>query len=194
MNAINYHQIAGILAGIITLLAYVLYIRNTAQGKTKPARLSWFIWSWAYIMQLISYYEVGAGETIWVPIIYTSATIVIALLSIKNGVGGFTTLDKICLTGAFIGTALWFFASALLVLIWMLFVDIFAVLPSAKYYLDGNFKKDDMVFWTLILIGIFINLFAVEKWTFEASIYPIYMLTTGSIIFGSIFWSRYHQT
>jgi len=162
----------GMAAGVITIAAFIPYILSILEGKTKPNRASWWIWTVLGIVICASYWSVGARNTFWFTLPVGMAAI--ALLSLKYGVGGWTPFDRACLGGAAAGLAMWWlFRSPALALFVAIFTDAIGYLPTIrKIYLDP--ASEDKAAWLMFLAGAVLNLFAIENWTLEIAIYPIY--------------------
>jgi hypothetical protein len=166
----------GMIAGLIILAAYIPYIQGILAGKTRPNRASWFIWAVLGIIIAASYRLSGGIDSGWVPIGNVAGTIVIALLSIKHGQGGFTRLDLGCLLGAAAGLIAWSItnipATALLI---ASAVDLLGYLPTIRkaYYEPWS---EDRRAWTIFLFGYAINIFAISEWSLAIASYPVYQL------------------
>ncbi|KKW11660.1 MAG: putative RNA methylase [Parcubacteria group bacterium GW2011_GWA2_49_9] len=180
----------GIASGILALCSYLFYIPAILAGKTRPSRASWWIWGGVGILIVCSYYASGARETIWVPLSEAIGPVIIALLSIKYGEGGWTRLDKWCIFGALIGTFFWWFTSSAIVgLVFYLFTDFMAAIPTIKKSLHRP-EHEDKKAWGFVFFGQLLNLFAVEKALFSILVYPIYMIITNGAIFALQFRKR----
>lgn len=181
---------AGKVAGIISLAAFVPYVVAILRRKTVPNRATWWIWMVVGFMLGASYRFSGADHTIWVPVSYVIGPFVIAILSIKYGEGGWARFDRVCLFGAGTSAILWWmFNSSLIALIINLFIDIMGALPTIrKSYHEP--EKEDRLAWSLFIAGNTINLFAVERWTFAISAYPVWMFIGSGLITALIFIRR----
>lgn len=174
----------GKIAGFISILAFIPYFHSILKGQTKPNRITWWIWTLLGILLYFSYKEAGAKETLWVPLIYIIAPLITAILSIKYGVGGWTTFDLVCLLGALASTFLWIISgSPTVALILFLLIDLFGALPTIKkaYVVP---EQESKLAWFLMCLANCVNLFAVQDFQFSILIYPLYMFIIGSIIFG----------
>lgn len=182
--------VAGQVAGIVSLAAFVPYIIAILRGETKPNRATWWIWTVVGFMLGASYYSSGASHTIWVPVSYAVGPLATALLSIKYSEGGWTRFDQKCLLGAGASLVLWWmFSSPLLALVINIIIDLMGALPTIrKAYREP--EKEDRVAWALFFAGNTINLFAVETWTFAIAIYPIYMFLCCGLIAALVFFRR----
>jgi len=131
-----------------------------------------------------SYKASGANDTLWVALSYIIGPLVIALLSIKYGVGGWNKFDIFCLSSSFVSTLFWFITgSPIIALILYLLIDSFGTLPTIRksYY---HPEQENKLGWLLMITANLFNFFAAKEMKFSITIYPFYMLITGCIIFG----------
>lgn len=165
----------GQIAGVISFVAYLLYITTTISGRTKPNRATWWILSLVGFMIAISYYSSGARDTIWVAVSYVVGPLIIAILSLWYGEGKWETLDKVCLIGAIISAIIWYFSSsALIVLSINIFMDFLGLIPTIKKsYLrpDG----ENRTAWTLESLAGVLNVFAIDRFVLNIILYPLYI-------------------
>ena len=190
---LSFQSIIGGVAGTLSAVAYVLYIVSTVKGPTRPNRATWSILTLVGLIILMSYYNEGARETIWVPLAYVLGPLIITLFAIKYGEGGWKGLDKWCLTGAIAGALLWTISgSALLALLINIGVDLLALLPTIKKaYLRP--EGEDRTAWALEAAASFINLAAVKPWTFSIWIYPVYLAVFNGLIAALLIYGRYKK-
>lgn len=185
---IDIQQMLGILAGIISFGAYLIYIRSIIKGESKPNRATWFIWTFMGLVLAVSYYFSGARNTIWAPIVEFIGPLLISLLAIKYGEGGLRDkTDLLCLGGAFISIVLWLiFDSPVLALVINLAIDAFALIPTIK---KSFLRPQGENFWAWLGTGVgdTVNLFAIEKATFGVVVYPVWMLIQDLVIIGILF-------
>ena len=180
--------ILGIIAGIIALLAYVIYIISIFKGGTKPNKATWWIWTFMGLVLALSYDFSGAGNTVWVPYVEFLGPFSIALLSLKYGDGGLRDkTDLFCLWGAVLSIVLWIVSqNPVVALITSLAVDSFALIPTIK---KSYLRPEGEDFWAWFGTGTAdtLNMFAVERFTFAILVYPIYMLLSDLIIIFILF-------
>ncbi len=185
--------VAGQVAGILALAAFVPYVLAILRGETKPNRATWWIWAVVGFMLGASYYSSGANHTIWVPVSYVVGPLVIAVLSLKYGEGGWTRFDRMCLLGAGISVVLWWiFGSPLIALCINLFIDFLGALPTIRKAYHKP-EGEDRAAWALFVAGDIANLFAVERWTFAIAAYPVYMFLCGGVIAILVFFRPRNQ-
>ncbi len=123
--------IIGLMSGIIYIIGDIPYIRDIIRGKTKPHRVSWLIFLILNIIFLINQIALNATNSLWIIVAWIIVTLLVFLLSIKKGVGGFTKLDILCLFGVVVGLILWnIFDNPILSLMCNAIVSILAFIPT----------------------------------------------------------------
>ncbi len=181
-------DIVGLLAGIISLFAYLPYIKSTIQKETRPSRSSWWIWSLVGLLIIFSYYSVGARSTIWVPLVFFLGPLTVAILSIRFGEGtGLNKIDKMCLWGSLLSLIMWIiFKSAVLALFINIFIDLLGFLPT----LQKTFKNplyESKISWILFFTGSILNLLAIKIFSVPITAYPVYMIVMDIIMLFLLF-------
>ena len=172
----------GLLAGLLSLAAFVPYIIAIVKGATKPNRATWWIWTTNGLILLASYYASGAESTVWVAVGYFVGSLLTAVLALRYGEGGWSSFDRSCLLGAASGLLFWWmFNSSIVALVTTLFVDFAGALPTIRKAYRAP-ETEDRVAWGLFILGNTVNLLAVEAWSFGIAVYPVYMfLASGTI-------------
>lgn len=185
----NIFEILGYVSGLGMFLTALPYIRDIFKGKTKPERASWLIWAvLGWISALSQFYMDGTFSVIFT-IGNTIGLSLIALLSIKYGVGGFTKRDKIGLLGAVLSLVLWYFTKEPAVALFLVIVVDFigAILTIIKSNEQPHTETLSMWLWA----GVFgfMGAISVGSWDPALIVYPIYIglidLTTGIVIIRS---------
>jgi hypothetical protein len=167
----------GQVAGLFSILCFIPYILTTLQGKTKPNRATWWIWVVLSTVISFSHYSSGALNTIWLPICGGIGQFIIAILSLKYGEGGWNRLDRFCLVCVGFSLILWWqFNVPLVALLLSILIDCLGALPTIKKTYHKP-ETEDCLTWILYLLGSTFNLFAIERWSFALSIFPIYIFS-----------------
>lgn len=189
-ETITITALAGWTAGILGLAAFIPYIAAIIRGDTRPNRATWLIWMTVGVAAGGSYYAGGAVDTIWVAVSFIAGPLIIVIISIKRGEGGWTWTDRACLFTAGASVFLWWLSgSALLGLCTSLVADLMGAYPTiikAYHRPDG----EDRSSWTIWAIAGAINLAAIDDWgSFTILIYPIYMFLCAGTI-AALLWLR----
>lgn len=182
-------EFIGKLAGILSFVAFILYYISIYRGRTRPNRATWFVLTVVGVLIAISYYATGARNTLWIPIAYTIGPLIVFLLSLKYGEGGWTPFDRFCLFGCLISIILWKIAhSPEITLFLNILIDFFGILPTIKKsYFDP--LSEDTLAWSVTVLASVLNIFAVETWTFSIGVYPVYMLFFNGMILALLLFS-----
>ena len=179
----NWQAFIGIIAGVISLFGYLPYIVAILQKKTKPNRATWCIWTIIGFMLVASYYSSGANNTIWLPLCAAFSQLIIAILSIKYGEGGWNRFDQTCLIGVALSLFLWwYYNSPMIALFINISMDFFGALPTIKksYFQP---QTEDIIPWIIFLFASIVNFFAIQEWDFIVLAYPFcYFFDTAIIV------------
>lgn len=175
-------EVIGKIAGIIAVLAFIPYIWSVLKGRTRPSRASWLIWAVLGSSILASYHSSGATDTIWIPVIYAIMPIIIFLLSIKYGIGGYTRLDIICLLGAVVGLIAWKLTDSPQTALYLnILVDGLGFIPTfKKAYLQP--ESESRLAWIIGASATLLNLLAINTWKLDIALYPIYLAVFNTIV------------
>ena len=84
-------QLSGAIASLLSVIAFIPYVRDTVSGQTQPERASWLIWSVLSAMAFCSQVYEGARLSLLFAGSQVSVTVLIFLLSVKYGYGKFLT-------------------------------------------------------------------------------------------------------
>ncbi len=168
-------EIFGIIAGLLSGVSYIPYLRDIFRKTTKPERASWLIWSVLTSIALFSLFAKGATNSLWQPAVESISVIVIFLLSLKYGVGGTTRRDVFILIAAGIGLILWYYThEAALALYITVTVDATGTIPTLiKAYQDPG--SETFSTWVLVAIGGIFAMLSVGKLNLVLLSYPFYI-------------------
>lgn len=187
------HAIFGIAAGILSFVAYPVYIRDILRGETKPSKVTWWVLALLNAVLTASYYASGARDTIWIPISYTIGFSAVAILSLKYGEGNWQKSDWICIIGAAVSLLLWwFFQSAELALYLIIITDFIGLAPT----IYKTYKRpwtESKLSWTIAMIASALNVVAIENWSPAISLYPLYVVITNTLITAFILFPMHAQ-
>ncbi len=179
-----YAQIFGILSGVIPALGALPYLKDTLDTKTKPHRASFLIWTMLGLIAVGSQFAQGASWSLIFPAEETIGPLVIFILALRQGEGGFSKWDKLAIAAAMFGLIIWYFTKdPLTALIITVAVDtIGTVLTVHKTYLDPH--SETFSTWLLACVGGLLASLAVGKLSFALLLYPIYLfVANGAVVF-----------
>lgn len=183
-SPVDLHATAGLVAGIVALLAFVPYIASIIRGVTRPSLTSWFIWTLVGVMIVASYRASGATHTLWVAGSYVLGPLIVTLLSLRYGERGTTTLDWVCLTIS-VGSLIpwWLLRSAPSALALNILADVLGAVPTIRKSWMAP-ESEDRLAWLIAFLANCINLLAVAEWTPRIYAYPLYAFATTGVVAG----------
>lgn len=180
-------QIAGYLSGLAVLLSFYPYIRDIFAGKTKPERISWLIWGSLSLTAFFPQLAKGASYSLLMTGAMAVGDILVFILAIKYGRGGFLKRDifaMLCLAG---GLTLWYLTKEAAIALYIAtFIDATGTaLTVAKSYEDPS--SETVSSWMLTFIGGVLACIAVGSFNFVLLIFPFYMALAGLSILIAIY-------
>ncbi len=178
----NYYEIFGIAAPIVSLIAFLPYFGSILKGKTKPSSASWWTWTVLTFIIVISSWVGGAPwEVLLLPAWLGISQLMISILSIKFGDNKWDLRNKICVGIAIFGILLWALTGdPLLALGFGILSDLFASVPNFRHvYL--NPAQEYRFAWELGLLSSIFELFAIEKWNLASAGWAVYFFINMSI-------------
>lgn len=168
----------GLLAIGLTVCGLIPYVSQTWTQHIQPARATWMIWAVLATMSASAQMAAGSGPGIWFGIAQASATVLVAMLVLRNGRGHvFTLREVLVLAIAALGILVWQFTSepgyALAISI---SVSAWAAMPTlAKAYRLPS--SENVVTWALQLLGSLCALAAIGTANPMLLAYPLYLAT-----------------
>lgn len=182
-NAFWLLTLFGILSGVLSTFAYLPYIIDTARGDTKPQRASWLIWSVLGSIAFFSQVFEGATDSLWFAGVQVSGTIVVCLLSIRFGVGGFMNRrDAVIMAIAAAALLIWYltetpaYALAITITISLLGGSV-TVLKAFQAP-----ESETISTWAISAVASACAVLAVGRFDPILLAYPVYLLTLNSAI------------
>jgi hypothetical protein len=183
-------KIFGYISAILSIVMIIPYIIDILKLKTKPERASWFIWTVLGFIAFFSQLAKGASDSLWLTAGQTIAVLVIVVLSIKYGVGGFTKRDIKALIAAVIGLVLWYFTNeALYALIIVILIDsIGSFLTFIKSLEDP--ESETLMTWLLSGTSGVFGALAVGSFDPVLLAYPLYIVIANYSIVTALLLGR----
>jgi hypothetical protein len=99
--------VAGVAAGVLSLIDPIPYIRDTLRGLTRPHRGTWLIWSVLGAIAFASQLADGASWSLAMVGVQTVSMSLIFVLSLWFGIGGVSRFDLTLMGVAGLGIVGW---------------------------------------------------------------------------------------
>lgn len=167
---------------VLALISAPPYIISIVKGNTKPERATWFIFMVMGFIALASQILLGGSWSVVFTALDATGSLIVFALSLRYGVGGWTTLDKIALTTAAIGVVIAFVAhDPVVALLGDILADISGtVLTVIKTYRDPD--SEVALPWLLIGTSAVFAVLAVGRWDFGLILYPAYLALANYVV------------
>ena len=176
-------RLLGVASAIISIYAYLPYLRNTVTGRTRPQRASWLIWSVLGCIALGSQIYEGAGASLWFAAIQVGGTMAVFLLSIWRGTGAYLTrADGYVLGAAACGIMAWavtetaMYALAITITISLLG----GAMTVVKAYHDPS--SETLTTWLSSFFAAALAMMAVGTLDWVLLTYPLYLFALNGAI------------
>jgi hypothetical protein len=167
-------ELFAILSAVIVLFGAPFYFFDILKSKTKPQRTTWFIWTVQGTVALITQAQLGAHWSLLFAGLNAAGNVVVWLLSLKYGVGGWQRIDVAALIIAAIGVVVSvFFRAPLIALAGVILADFAGTVPTLhKTYLDPS--SETTITWFALGVSSLLAIFSVGHYTFALLLYPLY--------------------
>lgn len=165
----------GFISLAIVLLSAPFYLVDIIRGHTKPERVTWFIWMILGIIAFFSQQILGAHWSLLYAGIDALGSIIVFILSLKYGVGGWTQTDRFALYTALIGVTFSLVAHrAIIALVGIIIADSAGlILTIRKTYLNPN--SETSITWFGIGTAALLAALSVGHIKISLLIYPLYL-------------------
>ncbi len=180
-------QVLVIVSAILMVTGGFAYFRDTLAGRTKPNRVSWFMWALAPLVSIGAAFSADADIWPSVRVIIggvVPAFIFLASFANKNGYWKLTRFDLVC--GGFSLVALIFWGAADSPLIAILLATTSNTLACIPTFIKAwNYPETEtpLIYFTSFLSAVLI-IPSISVWNIENSAFQIsLMVSTGVLLF-----------
>lgn len=175
-------SLAGIVAGLISMVAYLPYAYDVIRAAARPNRATWLIWTVVGGLLFASYSAAAGGAARWVPLSDTLGPALIAVLAFRYGKGGMNWFDLGCLAVAGFSVLGWALTgSPIISLNINLFLAPLGALPTLRSVYRDPAAEPALV-WCAFLLSNMLNLVAVEHWSWRSGAYPVYAVLAAGFV------------
>ncbi len=164
-----------IISTFLPMISPLPYIRAILVGKVKPHRTTRLVYLLIGLLTTISLFVVQDRVAFWISLVSLGQAIVLFVLGLKFGVGGWTRSDIACLLLALTGVIAWQTTTDP---IWGLYFGIVADFAGSLPTISKSWRdpgSEEPWFYLIDgMAGVF-NTLAVENRTAAAVSYPVYL-------------------
>ncbi|MEL6453043.1 MAG: hypothetical protein AAFQ19_17455 [Pseudomonadota bacterium] len=181
----------GVSAAVLSVCAFLPYIRDTLVGRTHPHRASWLIWSVLGCIALGSQVAQGAHASLWFAAMQVGCTVFIFALTIRRGNGAWLAPgDTYVLAAAGLGLLMWSVThTAAYALGMAITVSLLGGICTVRkaYRAPGS---ETLSTWVLSTVAAALALLSVGTLDWVLLAYPAYLLVLYAAIVTAILLGR----
>lgn len=182
-----------ILGALLNLVGSTTYVWETLKGRTKPNRVTWFLWALAPLIAFAAELGEGVGIQALMTFMVGFGPLLIFLASFVNrkSYWKITTFDVVCGCMSLIALGLWAITqSGNLAIVFSIFADGLAAVPTViKSYRDP--QTENSTVFLLGAISAVITLLTITSWTFAHYAFPLYILLICLLLFTLIKFPKF---
>ena len=169
----THKEILGLVAIVLTIVAFWPYIRSIHQGTTRPHVFSWVIWGVTTFIVFLAQLADRGGAGAWPIGVSGVITIYVAFLAyLKKSDIRITGVDWLFFTLAMASVPLWYFTSdPLWAVVILTLVDLLGFGPTfAKAYRYPH--EEQLTFFALMGLRNFISILALQHYSLTTILFP----------------------
>lgn len=175
-----------ILAVLFYSAGGMIYLLDTLKGKTKPNRVTWFLWGLLGLVAFAGMLDEKASVTSLI-FILTSTLVPFVILAAsfisKRAVWKINNFDWICGTLSICGIIAWLITGVgNLAITFSIIADFFALLPTVIKALKAPSTESGLLYLN-VSFASFITLLTIDIWSFSSIAYAMYLMIICVIMF-----------
>lgn len=179
------------VAIVLTLIAFVPYIRSILAGTIKPHVFSWLIWSTITIIVFFAQLDADGGIGAWPIGVSAVITVYIACLALlKRSDLSITLLDWMFLFSALASVPLWYFSSdPTWSVIVLTVIDLLGFGPTIRkaYHFP---HEESLAFFFLFFLRNMFTLLALEQYSVATMLFPLAISGACILLFILVIYRR----
>jgi hypothetical protein len=162
----NMTNILVALSSILAFVSYIVYIKAILKGEARPHRTTRFVLTIITVIATASLIAQGSTVAVWLSGVFAFGCLIIFILSIKYGMGGWAKGDILCLIIALTGIIFWKVTSNPF---YALFASITSDLAGQIPMLIKTYHFPETEVWTFYSIDVLaaiLSILAISNWTY----------------------------
>ncbi len=177
-----------LLGALLNIMGSSTYAYNTIKGKTKPNRVTWFLWALAPLIAFFAQLGEGVGLQVLMTFMVGFGPLLVLIASFLNrkAFWQITRLDIVCGVLSVVALLLWLLTGEGLIAIALsILSDLLAGIPTLiKAYLKPETEHSDV--FRNGAISAAITLLTIKTWTFATYGFALYILLICLTLYGLI--------
>jgi len=182
-----------ILSAFVSLIGGTAYIRDTLSGKSKPNRVTWFMWTAAPLIGTVA--AISAHADIWVTVrIFLAGFVPLLVFSVSfinpKSYWKLSTFDFLCGACSVLALIMWgAIDSPRSAILFAAIGDGFAALPTIlkawKYP-----KTETGLNYIMSFVSVLLIIPSIQVWNIENSAFQVYLLIVNTLLIFAVYRKR----
>ncbi|HWB34052.1 MAG TPA: hypothetical protein VG753_01910 [Candidatus Paceibacterota bacterium] len=189
----DWHQIAALVTGVLTISAVLPYVRDMLQGTTRPNLVTWGLWLIIQTIFILAQFSSGASWSVVLPLAEMGTVGVVFILGLFGyGYKKYVLLDIVCLVTALAAIMLWQLTSQpLAALLLSVVADMVASIPTLrKAYLDPRSETPSA--YLLVVVSAACAGLSTTALDLPNLLWPVYIFILNGSVLALILLGRRH--
>jgi hypothetical protein len=173
----NWHEVLGIVAGVIWILSLIPYIHSAVRGTTRFSSISCTLWFLLGLIEIAAQWSAGASWSLIMMIVLAFNIGVIMIFSwIGYGYKKTHWSDYVCVVFAILALVLWYYTdNPLVALVLSVIANALAAIPTlTKTYRDPH--TESAIMWLVVSGASVLGILSTEIWDVANLLAPVYTL------------------
>ncbi|MDX9742026.1 MAG: hypothetical protein RBT81_12765 [Gammaproteobacteria bacterium] len=181
----------GVLAAIITCIAFLPYILSILRGQTRPHVFSWVIWSINTSVAFLATLHAGGGAGAVVIGFSAGVTLLIAILAWINRADVAVTIsDRLFFIAALAAMPLWHWMEDPFWAIWLItLIELLGFGPTLRKTWTQPFSES-MTFYVVMMLRNVLVIAAMDRITLTTALFPGAMAMACVGLIAIMVWRR----
>lgn len=184
-----------ILGAVIQLFGSGSYVLATLKGKTRPNRISWFLWALAPLIAFFAELDKGIGliSLLTFMVGFGPAMILIASFVNRRSYWKITSFDYFCGAVSILGLILWWILrEGNVAIAASIFADAMASIPTIRKAISHPETESPWAFFASAIAST-ITILAIRDWSTASAGFPIYILIVCIILFTLVYFKPFKR-
>lgn len=177
------------LGAAAQLYGIIIYIKEMIQGKTKPNRVTWLMWSIAPLIGTAAAVNKGVGWAVLPVFMAGFGPLIVFVTSFfcKDGYWKLKILDYLCGVASVLALVLWWITKEpLIAIVFSILGDGFAALPTV-FKSWKNPETESVEAYTTGLFSALTCIFAIKMWSVSEIAFPAYLIIVNIVLITIIY-------
>lgn len=179
-----------VISTILVLTSPLVYIHSIINGETRPHRTTRFVLLVITLLSTAALWQTK-GAAFWLALASLVQALIVFILSIKKGMGGWSRVDIGCLIIALVGIVLWQTSGQPAIgLLASIVADVVGMVPALikTYKLPHT---EDWRFFAMDTAAGVLSTFALTSYTIYTLSYPLYIVVINAAMVALILIPRH---